>query len=428
MSRELNITFIKNDYLKIANKYSADNERVNEFLFYVALAQKLNHRVKIQFGGDITDVRLHFFWTQNSRSGKGQSIKAFKKLCKELGLRVKEPDDFTTATFFGTINSDKEKHNLKKNLDPDNPEYRDPINYGMMDSEESDVVIINEAKALLMKTRHTLKLLTLLQKALDYPGIVTKKLGSSDKEIVTECTGSLIGTTFWTKEIQTTVAEQGFFQRCILYMRDMTPGDRNTMRHEMTKMLKSKVSRATLEKDLKNIAERINKVYESVSPNTILTIEDASLDYIDRVLDGISDKLLKEISGVKLDLLYSFIMQFYLLFIKFGAILAVFDKSTEIKVKHVKASHTFIKKYYASLINDFIIALDEEDLTSNEKKVLNVLGDRKIKKYELKDMLATKLKMGHNSALKLIGNLINKNILQEEREHRTKWISVKKFE
>lgn len=404
---------------------SVDNEKVAELYFHSLLGAYFSN-AKIQIGVSGKDLRISVFWIQQSRTGKGEANKAFQKICEALNIKIATVTEITTAGLIGSIDNEAIAYNKRYNLSPDYPErtkmksngnelevykYQDPVIKG--DLADYDILVFDEAKTLLQQSQYTENLLSNLQPALDYPGYVRKKL-RHDVPIEYNCSPTIIATTYYFGEISKVLAEQGFFQRVVVYIRDMSINDIKNMRELQGDLMRNKNSKKLFEQKLKIFVKKLKKL----DNNKLLFIQ-MSPEATTKLM-SLGDKFIsdieKNLSGSNLYVALSFTNTLQEMALKIAAQYAILSGKNSISPLHIRQGFAVIKTYIDTIINKLEI---KESVVDNEVRMMlnsfRKLAREKeeVHKTEFRDFLAKNHRWGKNKTNKKVEKLIYLNYLRQ---------------
>lgn len=216
-------TFYKAGLMK-----SKDNNPMIRLYFHAIMGAYLKNYTVIT-GVGTTDMRTPIIWIQDSSTGKSQLNKFGVDVALKLALKATETTEFTTAGMIGTTDSGSTEYNRRYGLTYEGQSkeiktkygsnlvtYQPPIIFG--DMKEFDIIFVDEGKILFQTGAHTENILSVLQPALDYPGIVRKKLAAKEPiEYESSCT--LVISTIEFSGLNGELMLQGFFPRCLFWLR-----------------------------------------------------------------------------------------------------------------------------------------------------------------------------------------------------------------
>jgi len=384
---------------------------------YVLLSQ-LFKKSRIVFGGTEKTLRLHFFWIQNMRSGKGETIKPMKDLCNLLGITWTKITTLTDAGLIGTIDQDVKKRNIEKKKDVGDEGYISPIIKG--DLGNFDIIFFEESKKIVSRSVMTEDLLLILQEALDDPGKVRKKL--AHKEAVEyECHASLFATTYFIKEIDTILLDQGFFQRILIYLKDMTLSENRNLRSDIIELYKSLPK--TIEEyhfRLKLLADRLNSYNRE---KVLLTLDDGAIKTLHEYNKQFH-RLIKVYKDDKLRILMGFSQTIIDLSVKIGGINALLEHDNVIRKRHIVQGINIIRECVNTVVNKLSMGRDERMLT-NAINMIKILAKEPMTKTQLVQLLAVKLNCSKSEARNYVDTAINRNYLVVEQGFKnTKFIRL----
>ena len=411
---------VKSIYVDPESKYFILDEEGNkiwsekisfsvEMCFDLLMSQYFKN-VKIKFGGELMDLRISFFLILPSRMGKGQLIKVVESIGKKLGLKVKRVSYLNQASLIGSISQYAIEYNIKHKLMEGMKGYINPIIYGVL--AKYDILIFPEAKKLVkgVYEGETEFILSTLQEALDYPGLIDKTMKDSDYPIQYESTVSIFGTTYYIKEISELLLEQGFFQRIIIYKKNLSIEEVKELRKEIIEKFKDKNI-----KDFKTLSKEFSQlILEYSRDEKILTFTDEAIKELHKFNESYFDKI-KNISGTHLEILKSFSQTIIQMVVKISGINCCLRKDNKINLFDIVTSINTFKSFTRILIDELIIEdkkrnqLDE--LKSNIIHYFNIYLKENTyspSKTEFRKYLNTK-GIGSSKAFKVIEYMIQQN-------------------
>lgn len=409
---------LRKTFVELAACNSVQNETAANFYFFNLLGAYFKDSV-IRVGSTGKDLRFPVFWIQRSRTGKDQLNKVLQDVALNLGMDCVTITDISgDAALVGSFDYEAEKYNRENKLTPDEPiretkkktfVYRDPIIKGELAIR--DLIIVSEGK--LLTQNKSEKLLTILQPAMDFPGLVYKKM-KSDIAIEYPCKASLVITSIPFKEMKKSVIEQGFYQRTMLLIRKLDNIDKiMEMRIEADKLKNPKYQEKynTLKKQFLTIMQKFTREKRE------LTIDPSAVKYIKEQRDNVFNQIRNNVTGEDILNLLSFTQTIEEMIIKIGAQCAIIDNSNTINYHHVRQSVIITRDYLTTIIKQLEIQVEKEQ-TSREKKYLqlaNKLLQSPLTKTEFIAESARYLGMGlHKTREQFYDYLLNRNYIIEE--------------
>lgn len=222
------------------DKVSYYNELGGQALFHVLLGQLMSHFKIYKKSGRYIDWRVHFFWIQNSRSGKGEGVSFMIRAAKKLEKLKRVNGTWMMQTidiFKGGTSTDAAWVNdydmiIKKGRRVVNMKDGKPvIKAGII--EVKDIVYFEEARTFLEPGQHKKELPEICMTAMEPIGSLknrwTKKLKDYDLEVPTESSSSFIFTTRPLQNFKGYIAYSGLFQRCMVVIREVDTNLRKLM-------------------------------------------------------------------------------------------------------------------------------------------------------------------------------------------------------
>lgn len=413
---------LRQTWKELTNMYSLDNEIGGEILFHILIGQYFKN-VKIGFYAEEKDVRVSALWCQPTRTGKGQAMKVLKKACTELGITWKKATQITDAGLIGSVNREIDMYNIKHNLQPGNNRYLNPIEEG--DLARYDIIIFDEARKLLKPGPWTEDMLSIFQESLDYPGLVRKKL-SSRHEIEFVSTSSIIGTTYFIKQIKEVLLYQGFFQRILLYIRKIDYKQRQSMRQKVIDgyLSDNKIERG--ENLLKEFCSSLKKIDNS--PREITATKEA-IEVINSYITQFEDFIIENFKDKELEILGSFVYGLQDLFIKLASHYCLIDEKSKINKNHVIMAKRLVNICMKSLMHELLPEIDEREKGRKElwiKRISAIIKDKEMNKEDIVEVLRKTWNVGRNKSLSFINKGISNNhFIEIKKERNNKIIKLK---
>jgi len=385
---------LRQQWIDITKLYSIDNDMMSEILFHVFIGQYFKN-VKIGYGAEHKDLRISSLLVSPSRSGKGQAMKVFKKMCEMCGINAVKNTIITTAGLVGQVDNEKVKFNIHNNLSEGEVkevqrkgkikvlEWQNPVVPG--DLSTSDVIIFDEASALLKPGKFTADMLSVLQEALDYPGTVRKKL-ASQYPIEFTSTSSIVGTTYIIGEIKSVLLSQGFFQRILVYIRQLPFNKKQKMRRHVLQLYQRKNlhDKDKVNKMFEDFIVDLNKLDNS---DRTIYVSNEALDVIDKNLIQFEKTIESDFSGNELELLTTFVTGMQELYIKLSAHYAIMHNSNIIKANHVSGCKSIIRECIFSLTTELmeLIKTDKKNVVVDkiQKMILDTVQNNAFTKEDL---------------------------------------------
>lgn len=330
-----------------------------EMCFDLLMSQYFKN-VKIKFGGELMDLRVSFFMIFPSRMGKGQLIKVVESIGKNLGLKIKRVSYLNQASLIGSINQYAIEYNLKQKLSDGMKGYINPVIYGVL--AKYDILIFPEAKKLVkgINEGDTEFILSTLQEALDYPGIIDKTMKDSDYPISYESTISIFATTYYIKEISELLLEQGFFQRIITYKKNLSIEEVKQLRKEIIEKFRQKNV-----KDFKMLSKNFSDLILNYKRDEkILVFTDETIDELHRFND-VYFKKIQNISGVHLEILKSFSQTIIQMIVKIAGINCCLRDDNKINLFDLAPALDVFKPFVDVLLNELIVVDKKKEISAD---------------------------------------------------------------
>lgn len=254
-------------FTELFGQISKGNPTYGRLAAHVLLGQILKN-TKIYSGHIYVDPRISIFIIQPSATGKSTPWGFISKVATEAGIHVDEVDEATDAALVGSIEQEEI-------VDPDTG--AKIINYKVVKGKlaEAELLHFDEGSMLMERGQHSAHAMTWFQKALNPLGSeqskCTKKLAHGDQiEFYPVC--SLLITSHPLEGVMETILNKGFFQRIIMFPRDIPIPERQAIEYSRADELgthnpKTEMDIPTLGKLLKDIKEKYDGKEPQFNPN-----------------------------------------------------------------------------------------------------------------------------------------------------------------
>ena len=207
--------------------YSFGNPGYGQLCAHVLLGQVLKD-CQIPFGPLYIDPRVSIFIIQPSATGKSTAWDLIAKVAREGQISVDDIDEITDAALVGTIEDQEE-------IDPETGAKKKVYTAIKGKLATAELLHFDEGSMLFDRSSHSAHGMTWFQKALNpmksEQSRCTKKLAHGE-EITFFPTCSLIITSHPLEGVLQTILNKGFFQRIILYPRDIPINERQIIEYQ----------------------------------------------------------------------------------------------------------------------------------------------------------------------------------------------------
>lgn len=388
---------LKSDFIKLAASQSIQNDPLNASMF-LTLASSLCHKKRImvdRFG--YKDLRVHQLLMQDSRTGKGESLKVLRKASDFCDIAYTNESLFTDAGLIGYVDSTIATGNRKRELEEGDEGYLNPVIFG--DLANYEIIAFPEGKQMIKIGAYTENLLEILQLAMDTPGIVKKKL-LQEQAIELECHACFIATTYYTSEFEQVFLEQGIFQRMLVIVRDYEMSDRRSLNRELI-MGDPEVPTAEFDAELKKFCEKIVAQVNKTPADTVLTVNQKGRQALLKRIESWSDYIENEFTGFERKTIASYTTSAQNLYLKIAGIAAVLNGKKEIGLLEIAAAHIYMKDYMDSITKEILMKVSGVD-DSQVRRLINGA----LRKSQMKDGVVvggpTKTEITRNVQAKLV--------------------------
>ena len=213
------IDFIER-FVEVFGKRSYKNPVYGYLSAHCILGQVLKN-VKLYIGANYIDPRLSFFIMQPSGTGKSVGWEIIKPVALKAGIAADEVDEATDAALIGT----------QDEMETFDPQGRTKtVEYTKVEGKlaTAEILHYDEGETLMQRSEHARNTLNYFEKALNPIGsasnTLSKRLGHVEFEIHPRC--SLIVTSYPVQDVVETILNKGFFQRIVLFPREVNVDER----------------------------------------------------------------------------------------------------------------------------------------------------------------------------------------------------------
>jgi hypothetical protein len=255
---------IKKKWKELFDKYSYNNPFYGELCLLVILGQAFKHK-RFYKHNIFFDSRLHLFYFSPSGSGKSTAMELVGETCKRMKMKFDSVDEVSDASLIGSPLSREEKdymkEQLKKEMKKDNKtnitdEDLEKIQKteALLDGE--GILYWDEGEEIFKEKSYSQHMMAYFQKAMNPIGSNSNKITKHLKNGSVSCSSekSMLILSYLFDGIQEAVFDKGFFQRILIYIRNVDEKDREE--NSMTGL--AGLSDSLTEKDIENIDEIID--------------------------------------------------------------------------------------------------------------------------------------------------------------------------
>jgi hypothetical protein len=361
---------LRKEFLKVAGSKSVYNDPLNSGMF-LNLSGALCHKRGLmvdRYG--LKDLRIHALFIQDTRTGKGESLKVLGKAAELCGLRYTDEVVFTDAGLIGQVNPSIAQNNRKKGLVKGDPDYQSPITVG--DLGIYDIISFSEGKQMIKTDAYSADKLEILQTAMDTNNIIKKKL-AEEYPILIQCNATIIGTTYFLEDFERIFLEQGIFQRMLVFVRDYDDKDRAKLDYELI-MGDPAIKTINFDNELKKFCNKLMKTVNGIPAGTRLKFTQKGKEALDRKNKQMRQLINNDFRGNELKLMSSFTTASINHYSKIGGVIAVLNEKDEIGPQEIAiADRYYIKDYMASLMRDIVMKVSDIDDAVVRRSILHTL-------------------------------------------------------
>ena len=404
-------------------------------LYFHTLMGAFFKNKSISWGITNKDMRIHPFWVQDSRTGKGALNKVLKIIVEAIGVSCVIETDITdiSSALIGTYNHDNHKFNQDHGLSRIVPlipkkggkgawEYKEPIERG--DLGTYDIVIIDEGKIFFQSQNE--KTLTVLQPALDFPGHVRKKMRGTTV-IEYDCDATLVTTTIPFDQMKRSIIDQGFFQRSLLFIRRLSASQIHQMRKEARK-LKNPEHRQKFKTLLVQFKEKISKLNRD---EEIIFVDDKAVGVLNKFSDELFSTVQQRIVGPEAISILSFSQTFEDFSLKIAGHIALIEGRKIVTDKDIERTFYIAKNFFDTIINEIEVGIEKEEKEKYEKyfefiKKVIVVGKAPIKLSDSVELVRKNFNVSASTARKKIEQLKDMNYIKfdDGNKFNTKYVNI----
>ncbi len=194
-------------------------------LAYSTLATALDERDR--------DLRIHLIMQSYSTTGKDEGVNFARKILDRLGYKTSTPSSITDKTLIGGINELNRQHNQKYELQENQTKevkgkqysWKDPIELGCLSNHHW--VAFSEAESVFRPGEYNKQVQVILRQAMDEKREIEKGLGGYMIKLNTNTT--IILTTYPMHDTIFRLLNNGLFQRCLFFNKELTQEDNQNM-------------------------------------------------------------------------------------------------------------------------------------------------------------------------------------------------------
>jgi hypothetical protein len=366
------------DWMKLFNKISFENEIPGRILYHVLLGTALADKKIYMNNGTFLDYRIHFFFLQSSGSGKGQAFWLMKKMLNSLRIPMVSPIGISHREIHSykcgneTDASLLDRPEMKKNIDTGN------IVSGILSLY--DTLYFEEARCLLETGKFNDNIKEILIGIMEPIGSenhgYSKKLRDWTRQIITSSRVSIFASTRPVTTMKENLIWNGLLQRMMFYVRELDGDERQKMLQKASSSaFGSESNSAAIDTEILKVAEKIQKVIDFAASNTI-TIKPESASELSSFLNSKASSFwndLKEINTTTIsNIVESFIGRYKDLIIKLAYHSAITRRSTKVELCDLEYAYSLLKECYDSQIN----WIQEKVVETEDEKIISRRQDR----------------------------------------------------
>jgi len=371
---------LKEKYLSLANQVSFNNLLLNEDLFHVLIGQ-LVRNVKIRKGVVEIDPRINIALLQPTRTGKGRAADFFLWFCRELGLKIKRPTEWSDAGLLGHIENFVESEYDKKVKKWVQKRKRKVV-YGAF--KDCDIFYQPEGSSLFSTTRAKWK-----ENTLNYINIALDPIGSNllqkklSHEEVIEFYPAFSAVVFsqYYHAVSEEIMRSGFLQRFLFVPRNVTVQERReNAKKDAELAVASKNSDLELFEEKKKILLKELSDFRDKYQTTKVAYFPEKME---KVLASYNENLFSYIepcSSLIRELVAEYISGYFDLYLKLGVQFAYLGGRKTPKEEDMRKAEILIKKNLNYIILWFETELPNIEKTIAMRKAINQHKIEKIRK------------------------------------------------
>ena len=379
------------------------NNHIKKIMFFNLIGIILTHK---GLGYATSDkqvmTRIHTFYFQRARSGKGEAMKAKHTLCEYLKILSRHTNSDNTASAVGTCQKDKNT----KNVSSREGHLKTVFDYSW---DEGSILISKSSGSA------DVSMTDILQGVMDEPGMVSKGMAWGDIEYATNssiCAGSYILPRF-----AQSFMNNGFFQRMVISYVIIGEDEKRTLRNYVP-LLKTRFDPVEIER----IKLAFKRVVDSIPKRTsAIKFKKEDVVRFTNYYDLIYENLIKnQYVGRTQEVLESFSDMCYLIVDKIAAQKAIIEGKDEVTYEDMLLALPIIKIHMASVL-DMFNSVERPELSPTERReerIINVIKQypRTSTQQFIIDRLESERRMGkwdlgRDKTSQVIHLMISKKIL-----------------
>jgi len=398
------------------DKVSFCNEVPGQVLFHVLLGQLLKDH-KIQQSGDIQeDLRLHFFWIQDSGSGKSRATEFLRKVSERFYVRESESKKRILRVYKMGKTTDASMINSWR-YDNKKREYTTIPQFGIL--AKNDIIYWEEANKLITGGQFSEETQEIVMTAVEPIGsrnnVYQKELRDYPAPAETTCEASFVAVTRPLENLKPQLLYNGLLQRFVTYFRTLDDSERQEM-FDRASLSSFKDKNDTFLQELDLLVDEIKKIVD-FSGSVMVDLEPKErarlLKHISNKISWFTENIVKSVfSGELQNILHSFNSRIRNNMIVVASHSALMRGSKVVQEEDIEYSFELMKKCFLSIKDWMELNFTErvDDIKNKRQRIVGLLLKKnggKMKKSLVVDELIQLWKLSKDGVYKYLKRLEN---------------------
>jgi len=383
MAKKISELYAIDDWIKLFNDISYDNEIAGRCIYHVLLGQCIADKKILLPNGTAIDNRIHFVWVSPSGSGKGQAFELAINVAEHLKIQCAFKNETNNEISYQTRPFRIYKYSKGSDASLiDEPVFKKgkivqgQIKFGSL--SQKDLLYMEEARPLLESGKFNEDLreifLGIMEPVCNKNHGYSKKLKDWDTEIITKSRISLLCTTRPVNGLKENMIWNGMMPRTLFLVVNLSIDDRKHMsKNDNANSFETRNNSikavSDLETRIKAVAKKINEVAEFAYKTELdIKKEDVAIlnTFLNNKMIEIWDDLSKFGNEITPQILEIFVTRYKALIIKLTNHSAYTRKSKYIELADLQYAFDLIKHCYTSQVK-WVTEEVIEDYNEKEK-------------------------------------------------------------
>jgi hypothetical protein len=377
-------------FCSIFGQYSIGNEDYGKLCCSVILGQMLKYK-RIYVLGNYIDLRTSLFYFAPSGTGKSMGTGFVQEICEKINMEFGSLDISSDAGLIGSPEVLEERVNqeeldnfsdeeIQKMLREGNLVKRGKFYFMKIASKTSaaldgeGIVHYDEGEVFLKEHTHSESILFIAQKVLNPIGHTSNTVVKALRDGKIECIShkSFLMTSYMVDNVAQTIFDKGFFQRLLVYVKDVTENERLKVSNIRMESLGKKTEKQL---DIDELVTRFKEIQTFYEENNI-DIDDSSRRLFKARLLSLHNTV-KETDGTIRDILHKFLPRYENFMVVLAHHHAAGELKTAIRPVDVKFAYDTIDTLLSSIIvwleNDKKISAQSKQAERGESHILAMI-------------------------------------------------------